>query len=136
MKKNFSLFILSFFLIILSVPLLSGCSSGSISGDVTVKYKLEFLENDPGCLRVLEYTNDDGEITTRHSVSSTTWTEVIGADADEFIYFFAEIDCGEIEAKLYLDGDQQERERDSYKIQIQGHVRIDEYGNSYFEPTD
>ncbi len=136
MKKKYSAFILSLSLIILSGFLLSGCSSGSVSGDVTVKYKLEFLEGSPDCLRVLEYTNDDGEITTRHSISSTIWTEYVGADDGDFLYFFAEIDCGQIQARLYLDGDQQERERSSWKVKIEGHVRIDENGNSYFEPVD
>ncbi len=122
------------------IPLLAvscgGSGGGAADDEASVQYRVEMTDGGTGCLRRIQYRDEDGDLRTVNEIDDPEWRRTIYAKDGAQLYLRAEIDCGEVTIYIYLNGSQAERDRSSTRATIEGILRIDEEGNATFEEAD
>jgi len=117
------------------LPLLSlSCNRSNSCGDddkAKVYYDVE-IDGDGDCLDRLEWIDEDGILQSRTSINGSDWGESFCTVDGAHLYLHAEIDCDEVEIKLYINNSLVENETDDDHVTIDGYLSIDDEGNATF----
>ncbi|MFH1038375.1 MAG: hypothetical protein V1789_06890 [PVC group bacterium] len=113
-----------------------GSGGGADDDEATVRYKAEFEEGSVACLVRLQWRDEEGNLHTYYDINESPWSRTIYPKDGAHLYLYAEIECGEITIRLYINGEQVERKTRTDWAEIDGYLRIDEDGNATFEDAE
>ncbi len=110
-----------------------GSGGGAADDEATVRYELEFDNGSVTCLVLLQWRDDDGALYSYFDIDESPWSRTIYPKDGANLYLYAQIECGEITARLYINGELVEWQTRDVQAEIDGYLRIDEDGNATFE---